>query len=146
MYSVITVYYKQYDKYNKHDIERIHRPGDMFPKAFNMLDLFKIKDIPEVERQQEQQEIKKGSDTLWQISRLKLIAYCYCNGNLITGQCLITGRLLVFIRYSRYSKRASYHEKLAKVKAVINVAIGSKSQFLGDVLPITGDSRATWDK
>jgi vancomycin permeability regulator SanA len=39
----------------------------------------------------------------------------------------------------------SLRESLARVKAFLNVTFHSKSKYLGDHLPIAGDSRLSWD-
>lgn len=36
-------------------------------------------------------------------------------------------------------------ESLARSKAFLDVMIGSKPKFLGEIIPIEGDSRLSWD-
>lgn len=48
-------------------------------------------------------------------------------------------------RRYRDAERMQIRESLARVKAVMNVVFNSKSKYLGEKVPITGDSRASWD-
>jgi len=42
--------------------------------------------------------------------------------------------------------RNGTRETLARTKAVINVLLRAKPRYLGEAIPITGDSRASWDR
>lgn len=45
-----------------------------------------------------------------------------------------------------HMERVIVREKLAIVKAWIDVLVHSQPQFLGEVIPITGDSQKSWDR
>jgi SanA protein len=42
-------------------------------------------------------------------------------------------------------KRNYLRERLASVKAVLDIVLGTRPRFLGEVIPITGDSKKSWD-
>lgn len=48
----------------------------------------------------------------------------------------------------RYVKDAefAFRERFANVKAYVDVAFGSESAYLGEVIDISGDGRVTWDE
>lgn len=43
------------------------------------------------------------------------------------------------------SKRYEMRESLARMKAFFNVILHSKPRYLGDIIPIAGDGRKSWD-
>jgi SanA protein len=45
--------------------------------------------------------------------------------------------------YGRQGQKSAVREVLGRVKAVGNVAAGTKPRFLGPPVPITGDARAS---
>ncbi|MFH1286183.1 MAG: ElyC/SanA/YdcF family protein [Candidatus Magasanikbacteria bacterium] len=45
----------------------------------------------------------------------------------------------------RGMKRVWLRERLATIKAVLNVWFHTKPKFLGETIPITGDNKASWD-
>lgn len=44
------------------------------------------------------------------------------------------------------AKYNAFRESLARVKAYLNLFFNSKPTFLGEAIPITGDSQASWDE
>jgi len=46
-----------------------------------------------------------------------------------------------YLGMARYKTR----ECLARIKAFLNVILKSKPRFLGDIIPVSGDGRASWD-
>lgn len=49
-------------------------------------------------------------------------------------------------RHYLYATRNEVRESLGRIKAVVNILIHSKPKFLGEKIPITGDSRKSWDE